>query len=152
MSEQNIYEKFVKALQFDVSEYLDSELTEFQTNLIEEATLILKDNIVKAVKKFGGNYDKNKQKFDSFIKKAEKELEKKENSSIQKQFLKNYFKKLIELIEKSCVAIIPVKDMPWVDVIFRSVPRLAIFDKKVELTDTSIAYYGEIKCVISKTT
>ncbi|HEY0089893.1 MAG TPA: zinc ribbon domain-containing protein, partial [Candidatus Lokiarchaeia archaeon] len=50
------------------------------------------------------------------------------------------------------VAIIPVKDMPWVDIIFRSVPRLAIFDKKVELTDTSIAYYGEIKCVISKTT
>ena len=152
MSEQNIYEKFVKALQFDVSEYLDSELTEFQTNLIEEATLILKDNIVGAVKKFGGNYDKNKQKFDSFIKKAEKELEKKENSSIQKQFLKNYSKKLIELIEKSCVAIIPVKDMPWVEVLFRSVPRLAIFDKKVELTDTSIAYYGEIKCVISKTT
>ncbi len=85
MSEQNIYEKFVKALQFDVSEYLDSELTEFQTNLIEEATLILKDNIVEAVKKFGGNYDKNKQKFDSFIKKAEKEIESRKNTELRIQ-------------------------------------------------------------------
>ncbi|MFX0137130.1 MAG: hypothetical protein ACFFDN_26055, partial [Candidatus Hodarchaeota archaeon] len=68
-----------------------------------------------------------------------------------KKELKSYVKKLRELIEKTCVAIIPVKEMPWVDVLFRTFPRIT-YEKKVEFLDNAIAYYGEIKCVISRPT
>ena len=155
MTEQELFEKYVSSLQIDVSEYLDSELTEFQNNLIEEATFIFKDNIIGEIKKLGGNLKKNKEKFESFLEKAEKELEGEQYKEFQKelkQMFKDYSKKLRELIEKTCVAIIPVKEMPWVDVIFRSVPRIVIDKKKVNFFDNAIAYYGEIKCVISKTT
>ena len=41
--------------------------------------------------------------------------------------------------------------MPWVDVVFQTIPRI-IYDDKVQLLDSSIAYYGEIKCFIGRTT
>ncbi|TFG23537.1 MAG: hypothetical protein EU529_07065 [Promethearchaeota archaeon] len=154
MAEQKLFEKFINSLQIDVSEYLDSELTEFQNNLIEDATFIFKDNIIGEIKKLGGNLKKNKEKFQSFLVKAEKELEGEQYKDVQKelkQMFKEYSKALRKLIEKTCVAIIPVKEMPWVDVIFRSVPRLVIDKKNVNFLDNSIAYYGEIKCLLSKT-
>ncbi len=153
MAEQKLFEKFINSLQIDVSEYLDSKLTEFQNNLIEDATFIFKDNIIDEIKKLGGNLKKNKEKFESFLEKAEKELEGEQYKDFQKelkQMFKDYANALRKLIEKTCVAIIPVKEMPWVDVIFRSVPRIVIDKKKVNLLDNAIAYYGEIKCLISK--
>jgi rubrerythrin len=155
MSEQELIEAFVNDLQFDVSEYLDSELSENQKKLIEDATFILQDNIVGDVIKLGGNFQKNKEKFENFIKKAESVIEEekyRDSEKELKQFLKDYAKKLQELIDKTCVAVIPVKELPWVDVIFRSIPRIMLDNKKAELLDNAIAYYGEIKCVISRTT
>ena len=155
MSEQDLIEAFMSELQFDVNEYLDSEVSDYQKKLIEDATFILQENIVGDVKKLGGNFQKNKEKFENFLKKAEAAIENekyKDSEKDLKQFLKDYGKKLHELIDKTCVAIIPVKELPWVDVLFRSVPRIVLDNKKIELLDNAIAYYGEIKCLISRTT
>ncbi len=154
LSEQKLFQVFVNKLDFDPYEYLVSgaehELTDFQKNAIDNATAIMKENIVEEVKSFGGNLKINEEKFKALEKKATKELENEEYGDIKKE-LKSYIKKLRELVEKTCVAIIPVKEMPWVDILFRTVPRI-VFDKKAELLDNVIAYYGEIKSVISRPT
>ena len=149
-----VFKKFIDNLEFDPSEYLDIEVSDTQNKLIEEASAIMEKNIVGEVKKFGGNLKKNEEKFEDFIKEAEKQIEG-DYKDFQKelsQMFKDYTKKLRKLIEKSCIAIIPVKEMPWVDIIFRSTPRITIENKKANLTEDGIAYYGEIKCVISRTT
>lgn len=151
---EKLFQVFVNKLEFDPTDFLvsseEQELLNFQKDIIEKATAIMKDNIVGDIKSFGGNIKGNEEKFKELEKKANEELENQEYDDIKKE-LKNYIKKLKELIEKTCVAIIPVKEMPWVEVLFRTVPRI-IFDKKVELLDNAIAYYGEIKCVISRPT
>lgn len=155
MSEQDLFEVFVNNLQFDVSDYLDSELSDSQSKLIDDATSILQDNIVGDIKKFGGNFQKNKEKFDNFIKEAEIELQKEDYKEAEKELktlFKEYVKKLQVFIANTVIAVIPVKELPWVDVVFRSVPRIVYENKKVELLENAIAYYGEIKCVISRTT
>ena len=154
MSEQDLFEEFVNSLQFNVSDYLDTELSDSQNKLIDDATFILQDNIVGDIKKFGGSLLKNKEKFDNFIKKAETELQKedyKDHIKELKNLFKDYIKKLQEFIAKTVIAVIPVKELPWIDVVFRSVPRIVTDNKKVELLDNAIAYYGEIKCLISRT-
>ncbi|MHA1526852.1 MAG: hypothetical protein ACTSQD_07460, partial [Promethearchaeota archaeon] len=88
-------------------------------------------------------------------KEAEKKLDNeefKESAKELKQFLKDYGKKLRGLIDKTCVAIIPVKEMPWVEILFRNVPRIIIENDTISILDSAIAYYGEIKCVISRST
>jgi len=150
LSEEKLFEIFIDSLNFDVSEYLVEELSEFQKDIINDATFILKDNVVGEIKSFGGSVKKNEEKFKDFMKRAETELEKDTYKEIKKK-LKEYLKKLSELIIKTCVAIIPVKEMPWVDVVFQTIPRI-IFSDKVHLLDYSIAYYGEIKCFIGRTT
>jgi hypothetical protein len=150
LSEAKLFEIFKNSLNFEVSEYLVEELTELQKDIINDATFILKDNIVGELKSFGGSVKKNEEKFKEFMKQAEAELEKDKYKEIKKK-IKDYLKKLPELIIKTCVAIIPVKEMPWVDVVFRTIPRI-IYDDKVQLLDSSIAYYGEIKCFIGRTT
>ncbi len=150
MSEAKLFEIFRNSLNFDVSEYLVEDLTELQKDIINDATFILKDNIVGELKSFGGSVKKNEEKFKDFMKQAEAELEKDKYKEIKKK-LKDYLKKLSELIIKTCVVIIPVKEMPWVDVVFRTIPRI-VYDDKVQLLDSSIAYYGEIKCFIGRTT
>jgi hypothetical protein len=150
LSEAKLFEIFINSLEFEVSEYLVEELTELQKDIINDATFILKDNIVGDIKSFGGSVKKNEEKFKEFMKQAETELENEKYKEIKKS-LKEYLKKLSELIIKTCVAIIPVKEMPWVDIVFRTIPRIK-HDDKVELLDNSIAYYGEIKCFIGRTT
>ncbi|MFX1364063.1 MAG: hypothetical protein ACFFCE_14930 [Promethearchaeota archaeon] len=152
MSQQKLFNIFVNKLEFDPLEYLvsseEQELTEFQKKMIENATTIMKDNIIGEIKAFGGNLKVNEEKFKEFEKKLDEELKNEEFEDIKKE-LKSYPKKLRELIEKTCVAIVPVKEMPWVDLIFRTIPRI-VFNEKLELLDNIIAYYGEIKCVISR--
>ncbi len=150
MSEAKLFEIFINSLDFDVSDYLIEELTELQSEIVNDATFILKDNIVGDVKSYGGSVKKNEEKFKEFMKKAEAELEKDKYKDIKKK-LKEYLKKLSELIIKTCVAIIPLKELPWVDVIFRTIPRISYHDK-VQLMDNAIAYYGEIKCFVGRTT
>ena len=150
LSETKLFEIFINSLEFDVSDYLVEELTELQNEIVNNATLILKDNIVGDLKSYGGSVKKNEDKFKEFIKKAEDELEKDKYKEIKKK-LKDYLKKLSELIIKTCVVIIPVKELPWVDVIFRTIPRIS-YDDKVLLIDNAIAYYGEIKCFVGRTT
>ena len=150
MSEEKLFEIFINSLDFDVSDYLVEELTELQNEIVNDATFILEDNIVGDLKSYGGSVKKNEEKFKEFTKKAETELEKNKYKDIKKR-LKEYLKKLSELIIKTCVVIIPVKELPWVDVIFRTIPRISYHDK-VQLMDNAIAYYGEIKCFVGRTT
>ncbi|UCC19750.1 MAG: hypothetical protein JSV62_00290 [Promethearchaeota archaeon] len=149
---KKLFQVFVNKLEFDATDYLSSgeeqDLSNFQKEQIEKATSILKENIVGEIKSFGGTLKGNEEKFKELEKKANEELENEEYDDIKKE-LKNYIKRLKELIEKTCVAIIPVKEMPLVDVLFRTVPRI-VFDKKVELLDNAIAFYGEVKCQISR--
>ncbi len=151
---KKLFQVFLNKLEFDPTDYLvpseEQELSNFQKEIIEKATTILKENTIGEIKSFGGNIKVNQEKFKELEKKANEELENEEYEDLKKE-LKNYVKKLKDLIEKTCVAIIPVKEMPWVDVLFRTVPRI-IFDKKIEFLDNSIAYYGEIKCVLSRST
>ncbi|MFX0042135.1 MAG: hypothetical protein ACFFAA_14190 [Promethearchaeota archaeon] len=152
MSEQKLFQVFVNKIQFNIEDYLvsssEAELSDFQKKIIENATSILQGNTIGEVKSFGGNIKKNEEKLKEFEKNAEEELNNEEYQDIKKE-LKDFIKKLRDLIDKTCYAIIPVKEMPWVDVIFRSVPRI-IYDGKVQFFDEAIAYYGEIKCVISR--
>jgi len=150
LSEEKLFQIFINSLDFDVSDYLVEELTELQNDIVNDATFILKDNIVGDLKSYGGSVKKNEDKFKEFTKKAETELEKDKYKEIKKR-LKEYLKKLSELIIKTCVVIIPVKELPWVDVIFRTIPRISYGDK-VQLMDNAIAYYGEIKCFVGRTT
>ena len=150
LSEEKLFQIFINSLDFDVSDYLVEELTELQNDIVNDATFILKDNIVGNLKSYGGSVKKNEAKFKEFTKKAETELEKDKYKEIKKR-LKEYLKKLSELIIKTCVVIIPLKELPWVDVIFRTIPRISYQDK-VQLVDNAIAYYGEIKCFIGRTT
>ncbi|MFX1312052.1 MAG: hypothetical protein ACFFHD_05520 [Promethearchaeota archaeon] len=152
MAEKKLFEVFVNKLKFNLADYLitspEIELSDFQKKAIESATLIMKDNIVEEIKSFGSNFKKNEEKFKELEKNASEELENEEYKDYKKE-LKNYVKKLPDLIDKACFAVIPVKEMPWINVMFRTVPRI-IFDKKIELIDNAIAYYGEIKCLITR--
>jgi hypothetical protein len=154
LSEQKLFQVFINKIEFDPSEYLvtseEHDLNDFQKTAIESATSILQENIVGEIKSFGGNLKINEEKFKELENKVNEELKNEEYEDLKKE-LKNYAKILREFIEKTCVAIIPVKEMPWVSVLFRTVPRI-IFDKKVEILDNAIAYYGEIKCLISRPT
>ena len=149
MSEAKLLSIFIQNLQFKVEDYLVEEITDMQKEIIDDATFIFKENIAGEIKSFGGSVKKNEEKFDQMMEKATEELKKEKYQDIKK-ILKDYLKKLSELIIKSCVAIIPVKELPWEEVIFRTIPRIEI-NEKVEFTDHAIAYYGEIKCVLGKT-
>ncbi|MFO8017329.1 MAG: hypothetical protein R6U96_01730 [Promethearchaeia archaeon] len=156
MSEENLFEILINQLDFDITEYLvtkEDQLTDFQKDVIENATFILEDNIIGEVKRFGGNVKANKDKFDKFVENAKTELEKEkyENSKRHlKKLLKNYVKSLQDFIQKTCIAVVPVKELPWENLVFRTVPRIIIEGKKTKLMDSPIAYCGDIKCIISK--
>lgn len=152
MSEKKLFEVFVNKIKFNIEDYLvsssEAELSDYQKKIIDNATSILQGNTVGEVNSIVGNLKKNEEKFKEFNKNAEEELNEEEYQDIKK-VLKDFIKNLQNLIDKTCIAIIPVKEMPWTDVIFRSVPQI-IYDGKVQFFDDAIAYYGEIKCVISR--
>ena len=150
MSEVKLFSMFVESIQLNIDDFLVDELTEMQKEIIDEATFIFKENIIGDIKPFGGNIKKNEEKYNELLKLAEEELKLEKYKDIKKQ-LKDYLSKLPELIIKTCGAKIPVKELPWVDIIFRTVPRI-VYDEKVKLLDKPIAYYGEIKCFIGRTT
>ena len=155
MPEQDLFKEFINNLQFDVSEYFDIELTSMQNEIINDATDILKENIVGDMKKLGGNFKRYSEKFENFLKEAETKLGEdkyKDSQKELKQLFKDYSKKLRKLIEKSCIAVIPVKELPWVDIIFRNIPRIEIEDKNITFQDAGIAFYGEIKSIVSRAT
>jgi hypothetical protein len=152
LSEKKLFDVFANKVQFNVEDYLvpssESELSDFQKKIIEKATSILKGNTIGDIKLFAGSVKKNEEKFKEFEENAEDELNLDDYKDIKKN-LKEYIKKLRELIDKICMAIIPVKEMPWAEVIFRTIPRVE-YDDKITLLDNLIAYYGEIKCVLGR--
>lgn len=151
MSEEKLFEIFVNSLEFEINDYLVEELSDLQKEIIDDATFILKENIVGDIKELGGSIKQNQDKFDELMKKAEAELENVKYKEIKK-LLKDYLKKLKELILKTCVAIIPVKELPWVDLVFRTIPRITYENNHLTFLDNAIAYYGEIKCFVGRTT
>jgi len=152
--EQKLFEEFLKAVQFDISEFLTetkvAELPADQKKIIEDVSSIMKNNIVGDIRTLGGDLKKNEQKFDEFQKKVEKEIENEKFKDIKKDS-KDFIKKLKAAIEKTVVAIMPVKELPWPTIVFSTVPQIS-YDKKVQLTEKTIAFCGEIKCIVSKTT
>jgi hypothetical protein len=150
LSEIKLFAMFVESIQLNIADFLVDELTEMQKEIIDEATFIFKENIVGDIKSFGGNIKKNEEKYNELLKHAEEELKLEKYKDIKKH-LKDYLSKLPELIIKTCGAKIPVKEFPWEDIVFRTVPRI-VYDEKVKLLDNPIAYYGEIKCFIGRTT
>jgi hypothetical protein len=150
MSESKLFNMFISNIEFNIEEFLIEELTDMQKEIIDEASFIFKDNIVGDLTTFGGNIKKNEEKFDEFAKKAEEEIEKDQYKEIKKE-LKEFLKKLPEMIIKTCYAIIPVKELPWENVIFRTKPQI-IYDEKIKLVDNVISYYGLTNCYIGRTT
>ena len=152
--EQKLFEEFLNTVQFDINEFLvESKFADLpgdQKKIIEDASSIMKSNIIGDIRALGGDLKKNEQKFDEFQKKVEKELENEKFKDIKKES-KEYLKKLKTAIEKTCVAIMPVKELPWPTVVFSTVPQIS-YDKKVQLAESTIAFCGEIKCIVSKTT
>lgn len=159
MSVQQKFKEIIDTSEFDILDYIfltpKDELSKFQKEMLTNATGIIQDNIVGEVKNFGGIAKKNEEAFKIFINRVNEEIEKEENAEEKKE-LTNLFKKykkiLEDYIEKVCYAIIPVKEMPWGEVLFRTAPKIIVKDDSIELYDDIIAYYGEIKTVISKTT
>ncbi|TXT65794.1 MAG: hypothetical protein BAJALOKI1v1_380001 [Promethearchaeota archaeon] len=133
----------------------EEDLTKFQKQNIQKAVSILEKNIVGEVKYFGGNTDKNADQFNEFVEKLNQTVNSDQyephNEELRK-LIKTYVKTLKELIEKTCYAIIPVKEMPWKDILFRTVPRISIEEGTIQLFDDLISFYGEIDTLISKTT
>ena len=150
MSESKLFNMFISNIDFNIEEFLIEELTDMQKEIIDEASFIFKDNIVGDLKTLGGNIKKNEEKLNEFMKKAEEEMERDQYKEIKKE-LKEFLKKLPEMIIKTCYAIIPVKELPWEDVIFLTKPQI-IYDEKVKLVDDMISYYGLTNCYIGRTT
>ncbi|MFX1493607.1 MAG: hypothetical protein ACFFBZ_04930 [Promethearchaeota archaeon] len=75
MSEEKLFEIFVNSLEFDIYDYLVEELSDLQKEIIDDATFILKENIVGDMRALGGSIKQNQDKFDELMKKAEAELE-----------------------------------------------------------------------------
>ena len=148
MSEEKLFEIFKNNINFQVDGFLVNELTSLQEKIIDDATFIFKDNIIGELKVFGGNIKKNEDKYKELKDNIESEIEKEKYKVIRKD-LKEYLKLLPELILKTCVAEIPVKELPWEDVIFRTIPRILRKDT-VKIFPNKIAYYGYIKCKINK--
>lgn len=154
MSEK-IFDEFLKTLKFDISEYFVKELSDWQKKTIEDASFILKENICDEILSFGGSFKQNEEKFKKLVEAGEQELKNDKYKDTRKEIdkiWKEYIKKLREVIPKTCVAKIPVKEMPWEDIYFRTHPRLMVDKKKVSLAENTISFYGSIKCVISRTT
>jgi hypothetical protein len=159
MSVQEKFKEILEKNEFAILDYIflspKDDLSKFQKKVLTNATTILEENLVGDVKYFGGLVKKNEDSFEEYLNRIKKEIEKGENEDLKKglnNLLKEYKKKLEEYIEKVCYAILPVKEMPWTDVLFRTAPRMTIHEDSVELYDSRIAYYGEIKSLISKTT
>jgi len=148
LSEEKLFEIFKNNINFQVDGFLVNELTSLQEKIIDDATFIFKDNIIGELKVFGGNIKKNEDKYKELKENIESEIEKEKYKVIKKD-LKEYLKLLPELILKTCVAEIPVKELPWEDVIFRTIPRILRKDT-VKIFPNKIAYYGYIKCKINK--
>ncbi len=149
----------IKNSDFDISEYLVfNELNNEQQKIIDNASSILKENTVDVVKIFGGSIEKNEDKLNKLKENVKSELEKSEYNGLRndlENLIDVYIKNFQLLIPKLCGAIIPVKQLPFVDVYFRTVPRITI-DKekpqKMSIDDRTNSFYGEIKCIIPRIT
>lgn len=149
----------IKSSNFDVNNYLVfNELNKEQQKIIDNAISILKENTVDEVKVFGGNIEKNEEKLEKLKENIKKELENEEYNEIKndlEKLINSYVKNFQLLIPMVCGAIIPVKQLPSVEVYFRTSPRIMIDNEKPEkmsIDDNSISYYGEIKCLIPRIT
>jgi hypothetical protein len=75
MSESKLFEILLNSVKFDLAEYLVmGEPSEDQKKIVDDATFIMKENIVGDVKIVSGNIKKNMEKFSQYEKKLEEEL------------------------------------------------------------------------------
>jgi hypothetical protein len=154
---EKMFDKLTNNLDFDPSKYMVEELSSDQEKILKNAIEdTFKENIDGDIKKFGGKV--NEEDF----KKIEEEVEKRMKNPIFKPFekdLEKVSKKWVELLKKSIEAFtytnVPVKEMPFPSVTFLTVPRIT-WEKgkldKMKLDTNGIAYLGEIKGLVTRTT
>lgn len=154
---QEKFEKLIKHSEFEILDYIfpfsKKELSKSQQDILESATSILEANRIGEIQYFGGDLEKDKESFKKVEENLKNELDKEEYDDDRKELgklLEKYIKILKRFIEKTCYAIIPVKDLPWEEVLFRTVPKITIKDERIELIDNIISYYGEIDKLLSK--
>ena len=160
MSEQieKIFQKLTSNLDFDPAKYMVlNELSSDQEKILKNAIDdTFKENFDGDIKKFGGKVN------DEEFKKIEEEINKRMANPIFKPFEKDLLKlskKWMDLLKKSidsfAFSIVPVKEMPFPTVSFLTVPRIT-WEKgkldKMKLDKNGIAYIGEIKGIVTRTT
>jgi hypothetical protein len=157
MSLQEKFKKLIDRSKFQILDYIfpfsEDELSKFQQNILEQATSILEANRVGEIQYFGGDLEKDRESFREVEEGLRKELEKQDYDANRKELeklLEKYLKTLKKVIQRTCYAIVPVRDMPWEQVLFRTVPKIEIEGKKIELIENIISYYGEIDKVLTK--
>lgn len=157
MSIQENFRKLINRSKFQILDYIfpfsEGELSKFQQSVLEKATSILEANRVGDIQYFGGDLEKDRESFHMVEEGLRKELEKEEYDDNRKELeklLEKYIKTLKKVIQRTCYAIVPVRDMPWEQVLFRTVPKIKIEGKEIELIENIISYYGEIDKVLTK--
>ncbi len=144
-----------KGIKFDPLKHIaPNELSADQTKIIDGVKKILEGNINGDVKVFGGKINEGELK--QLQDKIKKEMEAPDFKDISKKMdkvIEGWLGAWKKAIAKTCIAFIPVKDMPFAHVTFMSTP-MVLEDKKgkmeFELVDESMVYCAEIACVVNR--
>jgi len=154
---EKLFENLTENLNIDPTKHMIfNQLTPDQEKIYNNAMEILKNNLNGDPKKFGGKL--NEEEF----KKVEEEVLKRLDNDIFKEHkkdLEKLAKRWLELkrneLNSYIFAIFPVKEMPFPSASFITVPRI-VWPKgkldKMSLDTNGIAYAGEIKALITRTT
>ncbi|MBD3350176.1 MAG: hypothetical protein GF364_01665, partial [Candidatus Lokiarchaeota archaeon] len=154
---EKLFGKIISNLEIDPSKHLNfNELSKDQEKILDKAEDIFKENLNGEVKKFGGklNEEEFKKVEDEINKRLENDMFKEERKNLDK-LIKKWLDLQKELLNEMCFGIFPLKDMPFPSVSFLRIPRI-IWKKgkidKMDLNTDGIAYAGEIKALVTRTT
>ena len=150
------WKTLTQKIKFDrVAHLAADELTDDQTKIIDAVKKIIQENIAGDVKVFGGKV--NEEEITKLQEEIKKELAADEFKSIAKKMdkvVENWIDVWKKAVEQTCVAFLPVKDMPFPNVTFVNAP-MVLEDKKgkmqFELHEDSILFCVEIACVVNRT-
>ncbi len=145
----------MKGIKFDPLKHIaPNELTADQTKIIDGVKKILEGNLAGDVKVFGGKVNEGELK--QLQEKIKKELEGPDFKDITKKMdkvVEGWLAAWKKAMAKTCIAFLPVKDMPFAHVTFLSAP-MVLEDKKgkmeFEVVDESLVYCAEIACVVNR--
>ncbi len=151
MSELKLFEKFRDSIDFTVSDFLGPDLSNQQKKAIDDVFAIIKRNASGDIESFGASIKNNESLYKEIEGRIKENIEKEEFKPIKKA-LKDFAKKISEFIDATCFAIIPVKELPWKELFFRSVPEIHFTGDKMNINKEKFAFYGEIKRILPRIT